>query len=64
MQGVAALSIKHYEEHRLSAMNDSVKSIKNREYILEIEEKFVKPSGSSLELGRNIFVKHLGKKSL
>jgi hypothetical protein len=39
---VATLLTKQYGEYWLSAINNSGESIKNREYLLEIEAKFEK----------------------
>jgi hypothetical protein len=36
--------MKQYVEYQLSAINDGRESIKNREYFLEFEAKFEKPS--------------------
>jgi hypothetical protein len=44
MQGVATFRIKQYGEYQRSAINDSRESIDNREYWIEFEAKFKKPS--------------------
>ncbi len=44
MRGVATPHIKQYGEYQLSTINDGRESIKNREYFLEFEAKFEKPS--------------------
>ncbi len=36
------LCIKQYKEYRLSAINNSRESIKNRKYLIEFETKFEK----------------------
>jgi hypothetical protein len=40
MRRVTALRSKQYGEYRLSAINDSGESIKNREYLTKFEAKF------------------------
>ncbi len=42
MWRVATLCIKQCEEYRLSAVNNSGESIKNRKYLIEFEAKFKK----------------------
>jgi hypothetical protein len=42
MRGVTTLRSKQYGEYRLSAINYSGESIKNREYLTEFEAKFEK----------------------
>jgi hypothetical protein len=44
MQGVATLRIKQYGKNQSSAINDKGESIDNREYLIEFEAKFKKPS--------------------
>ncbi len=44
MQGAATIHTKQNKEYRLSAINNSGGSIENREYFLEFEAKFKKPS--------------------
>jgi hypothetical protein len=40
MWRVATLCSKQYGEYRLSARNNGEESIKNREYLIELEAKF------------------------
>jgi hypothetical protein len=42
MQRVATLCIKQYGEYWLSTTNNSGELIKNREYVIEFEDKFEK----------------------
>jgi hypothetical protein len=42
MRRVATLRIEEYGRYRLSAINESGESIKNRAYLLDIEAKFEK----------------------
>jgi hypothetical protein len=43
MWWVTTLRAKQYREYWLSIMNESGESIKNHEYLLELEVKFEKP---------------------
>jgi hypothetical protein len=57
MRRVATLCIKQYKEYRLSAINKSGESIKNREYLIEYESKFEKFVNRSKGLGKSPSVK-------
>jgi hypothetical protein len=44
VRGVETFHIKQYEEHRVSTIIGGGEFTKNREYLLEFEGKFKKPS--------------------
>ncbi len=62
MPGVTTLRTKQYAEYRLSAINGSGESIKNRGYFLEFKAKLKSIPILSKGLESNPYLKKTGKK--
>jgi hypothetical protein len=64
MRRVATFPIKQHGEYRLSAINNSTESIKNREYLIEFEAKFEKSLNTEKVAWEESISEKIGGKNL